>query len=637
MRKNIYFVQVGVDFGNSVYLPYAAGAIIASCMTDPEIMKTYAFPTIIYTREKLAQALAKLDAPYLVAFSCNIWNIEYNKALAKRVKETYPDCLVVFGGHSVGSTTDLLEQEDVIDILTFGEGEPVFPALLRQLSGGDLQQVPSIAFRKGGEVVQTQKACVGDLSSYPSPYTTGVFDRIMAERPTTDFSTILETNRGCPYSCAFCDWTHGRKMRFFPEEKIKAEILWMAQHRIEFCYCVDSNFGMFPRDLALIDFLVETKRKYGFPKIFRTNYEKNCTDRVFQICNTLNSVGMDRGATISYQTLSPEALRNIGRENLTLEHFSELLRKYNEAGVATYSELILGFPGETYESFCRGICTLLEQGQHSSLFVYLCELLPNAVMSDPDYVKRHKIRSIKVYFKNAHSKASADDEIHEYSHLVRATDTMDEDAWVAANLFSVCVQCFHSLGILRSFAIYLYREKIADYFSFYSALNAFLLASPGKLGALWREFKRRYDNSLKGNWHYYSPLFGDITWTYEEGAFLEAVYAWQETIDELLPFLRQFPIPADLFDDLFAYQTMMIKKPLDEAQEAVFQYDLPAYFEAVYEGGGAVLQKRRTRLRILPKKQYTDWETYAREAVWYGRRKEANIYHRDEYRSEPLD
>lgn len=637
MRKNIYFVQVGVDFGNSVYLPYAAGAIIASCMMDPEITKAYAFPTIIYTREKLAQALAKLDAPYLVAFSCNIWNIEYNKALAKWLKETHPDCLIVFGGHSVGNTTEILEQEDVVDILTFGEGEPVFPALLRQLDGGDLQQVPSIAYRKDGAIVQTPRGCVGDLSQYPSPYTTGVFDRLMAERPTTDFSTILETNRGCPYSCAFCDWTHGRKMRFFPEEKIKAEILWMAQRQIEFCYCVDSNFGMFPRDLALIDFLVETKRKYGFPKIFRTNYEKNCTDRVFQICNTLNTVGMDRGATISYQTLSPEALKNIGRENLTLEHFSELLHKYKEAGVSTYSELILGFPGETYESFCRGICTLLEQGQHSSLFVYLCELLPNAVMSDPDYIKRHKIRSIKVYFKNAHSKANSDDEIHEYSHLVRATDTMDEDAWVASNLFSVCVQCFHSLGILRSFAIYLYREKIADYFTFYSELSAYLLASPGKLGTLWRDFKQRYDNSLKGNWHYYSPLFGDITWTYEEGAFLEGVYAWQDTMEELLPFVRRFPMPQDIFDDLFAYQSMIIKKPLDEAREAVFQHDIPAYFENVYEGKEAVLQKQRTRFRILPKKQYADWETYAREAVWYGRRKEENIYHRDEYRSEPLD
>ena len=635
--KNIYFVQVGVDFGNSFYIPYAAGAIIASCMADPEITSMYAFPDIIYTREKLADAFEKLSAPYLVSFSCNIWNIEYNKALAKRIKQDYPDCLVVFGGHSVGNSTELLEQEAEIDILTFGEGEPVFPELLRRLPMGDLQNVPSIAYRKNGAVVRTPIGCFGDLSGYPSPYTAGIFDRIVAERPTTEFSTILETNRGCPYSCAFCDWTHGRKMRFFSEEKVKAEILWMAQHHIEFCYCVDSNFGMFPRDLELIDFLVETKRTYGYPKIFRTNYEKNCTDRVFRICNTLNSVGMDRGATISYQTLSPEALKNIGRKNLTLEHFSDLMRKYNEAGIATYSELILGFPGETYESFCRGICTLLEQGQHSSLFVYLCELLPNSVMSDPDYIKKHQIRSIKVFFKNAHSKANSDDEIHEYSHLVRATETMDEDAWVASNLFSVCVQCFHSLGLLRSFAVYLYNEKIVDYFTFYSGLNAFLLSSPGKLGTLWRDFKQRYDNSLKGNWHYYSPLFGDITWTYEEGLFLEAAYAWEDTVEELLPFLQQFDIPEDLFDDLFTYQRLIIKRPFDEKREAVFRYNIPSYFESIYEGDNAVMQKLKTRFRILPKKQYTDWETYAREAVWYGRRKEANIYHRDEYQAELLD
>ena len=634
--KNIYFVQVGVDFGNSVYLPYAAGAIIASCLTHPEITREYAFPDIIYTRLRLADALDKLKDPYMVAFSCNIWNIEFNKALAKRVRERYPDCLIVFGGHSVGSSTELLEQEGMIDILTFGEGEPVFPDLLLHLSSGNLRDVQSIAYRIDGKVIKTPTRCAGELSEYPSPYTTGVFDRLMSERPSTDFSTILETNRGCPYSCAFCDWTHGRKMRFFPEEKVKAEILWMAEHNVEFCYCVDSNFGMFPRDLELIDYIVEIKKKYGFPKVFRTNYEKNCTDRVFQICNTLNSVGMDRGATISYQTLAPEALKNIGRKNLTLEHFSDLMRRYNDAGIATYSELILGFPGETYESFCRGICTLLEQGQHSSLFVYLCELLPNAVMSDPNYIREHKIRSIKVYFKNAHSIANTDDEIHEYSHLVRATDTMDEDAWVASNLFSVCVQCFHSLGILRFFAVYLYHEKMADYYTFYSRLNAFLLASPGRLGDLWRDFKNRYDNSLQGNWHYYDPKFGNITWTYEEGAYLEAIYSWEDAAAELLPFLQQFNIPEDVFGDILSYQRMIIRKPFDEEREAVFGYDLPSYFENIFERSEAVLKKQPTAFRISPKKRYTDWEDYAREAVWYGRRKEANIYHRDEYRSLPV-
>lgn len=629
--KKIYFVQVGVNFGNSVYLPYAVGAIIASCLVHPDIASEYEFPEIIYTREKLADALSKLEDPYLVAFSCNIWNVEYNKALAKRIKQKYPDCLITFGGHSVGNSTELLQQEETVDFLTFGEGEPVFPELLRGLSAGDLQNVRSIAYRKDGAIVKTPRQEIGDLSQFPSPYTTGVFDKILKANPSVDFSTILETNRGCPYCCAFCDWTHGRKMRFFTEEKIKAEIHWMAEHQIEFCYCVDSNFGLFERDLELVTYFVEVKKNYGFPKIFRTNYEKNCTDRVFQICNLLNTVGMDRGATISYQSLSPEALKNIGRQNLTLEHFSDLMRRYNEAGIATYSELILGFPGETYESFCRGICTLLEQGQHSSLFVYLCELLPNATMSDPEYIKKHQIRSIKVYFKNAHSIANSDDEVHEYSHLVRATETMDEDAWVASNLFSICVQCFHSLGLLRSFAVYLYSEGILDYYTFYSELIAFLLASPGKTGRLWRDFKQRLDNSLKGNWHYYNPLFGNITWTYEEGAYLEAIYAWDDFVQELMPFLKRFNIPEDIFADMLTYQNMILRKPFDKEQQAVLHYNLPAYFESIFERSKEALRKEETVFEILPKKCYTEWEAYAREAVWYGRRKEANIYHKDEY------
>ena len=96
MKKNIYFVQVGFEFDGSVYLPYAAGTIIAYCKSRSEISEVYAFPDIIYKREKLADALERLEKPYIVAFSCSVWNTEYNKALARLVKEKYPSCLTVF-------------------------------------------------------------------------------------------------------------------------------------------------------------------------------------------------------------------------------------------------------------------------------------------------------------------------------------------------------------------------------------------------------------------------------------------------------------------------------------------------------------------------------------------------------------
>ena len=50
----------------------------------------------------------------------------------------------------------------------------------------------------------------------------------------------------------------------------------------------------------------------------------------------------------------------------------------------TYSELILALPGETYESFIKGIGKLFEIGQHFVFEVYNCMLLPNAVMGQKE-------------------------------------------------------------------------------------------------------------------------------------------------------------------------------------------------------------------------------------------------------------
>ena len=401
--KNIYFVQVGFEFDGSVYLPCAAGALIAYATQFADINENYAFPAIIYKREKLQSALDKIKDPFMVAFSSAVWNMEYNKALAKLVKEKYPDCHINFGGHSVSEEGTLLESEPYIDSLMFGEGEQPFAALLRALPG-ELSAVKNIAYRGAdGKTVRTPREYYDDISDYPSAYVSGIFDSILADNPHTDFLSVLETNRGCPYSCAYCDWCAGKKMRFFPMQRIKADIDWLAAHKIEYCFCADSNFGMFTRDVEIAEYLIESKKKCGYPQVFRPCYEKNSAERVFQICAALNSVQMDKGATLAYQTLSDEALKNIGRQNLTMEHFAALMQMYNRAGIPTYSELILGLPGETKESFCRGLCKLLESGQHNSVSVYYCEMLPNSDLALKKNIEKFGIEVMKVPFNHIHS------------------------------------------------------------------------------------------------------------------------------------------------------------------------------------------------------------------------------------------
>lgn len=624
--KNISFVQVGFGFDGSVYLPYAVGTIIAYCNNDPWIKSKYEFSTVIFEREKLETAVKRIKNPYIVAFSCNVWNMEYNKALAKLVKKKYPDCIIVFGGHSVDENAGLLEGEDYIDILMFGEGEEAFSSLLYHLYSDSISEVENIAYRSNGIIKKTPRRYYEDISDYPSPYLTGVFDEIMKQNPGLDFLAVLETNRGCPYSCAYCDWCSGKKTRFFPIEKIVAEINWLSEHKISYCFCADSNFGMFERDIDIAASLIAAKRRRGYPEVFRPCYEKNSDERVFKICSALNSEGMDKGATMAYQTLSDKALENIGRKNLTLEHFSSLMKKYNEAGIPTYSELILGLPGETRESFCEGICKLLENGQHNSVSVYHCEVLPNSKLSRPEYIKKHKIEIIKVAFNHIHSAPKTDEEVKEYSYLVRSTATLSRDDWVYANLFSICVQCFHSLGILRYFAIYLYYENKSSYIQFYTDLLRYILSSSGKLSTLWNDFMRKYEHSLEGDWNYYNEKFGNVTWFFEEGAFLEIVSNYDDYMNELAVFLKRYDIEADIFAQLNQYQKMVVRKPFEESTKFEFSYDFYDYFKNISKGRYDPVKKKKAVLSIVPNIRYESISEYAKHTVWYGRRRGATVY-----------
>ena len=620
IKKRLYFVQAGFEFDGSVYLPYAVGTIIAYCLQNEIIRDHYAFQDIIYRRNKLADTLEGIVDPSIVFFSSAVWNNEYNKALACLVKEKYPDCLVIFGGHNIDPRGSFLKENAFADILVFGEGEVTVSMLLQNLLKDSVGDTPNIEYRLNGQCVQTERQYFYDLTAFPSPYLSGVFDPILQAVDSAQLLAVLETNRGCPYLCAYCDWTAGHKMRHFPLEKIFKEIDWLAEKQIEYVFCADSNFGMFERDIEIAKKLVESKRKTGYPKTFRPCYEKNSEDRVFQICKLLNEEKMDKGATFSYQTLSDVALANIGRKNLTMQHFSSLMKRYNEAGIPTYSEIILGLPGETYESFCKGLCSLLENGQHNSISVYYCEALPNSRLTAPDYMKKHGIEVIKVAFNHIHSAPKRTEEVKEYSNLIRATATLSSEQWVESSLFSICMQTFHSLGVLRFFALYLYNEGVAGYFEFYNSLLQYLLAGKGRLSGLFRLFKQKFENSLDGEWNYHNDRFGYVTWTFEEGAFLEIASEMENEYDELIGYLKSFQINETVFQELLKYQKFMLNAFEREKEEETFSFDFHTYFHAVIGGEKARLVSKPIRLKAIRKK-YDSLPEYAKHVVWFGRRR----------------
>lgn len=122
--KNIYFVQVDVSASSgtqNAYLPYTAGILVASAFSSEIVKNNAVFKEFIFLREEIADVLSRIENPSFVGFSSYCWNTEYNKLLAKAIKEKYPDCLIVFGGHDIPDSFTMLEEYSFIDVLCHGQ------------------------------------------------------------------------------------------------------------------------------------------------------------------------------------------------------------------------------------------------------------------------------------------------------------------------------------------------------------------------------------------------------------------------------------------------------------------------------------------------------------------------------------
>jgi len=181
----------------------------------------------------------------------------------------------------------------------------------------------------------------------------------------------------------------------------------------------DANFGIFvDRDMEIAQFAVETKNKYGYPKLFDTSWTKNTTSKTLEIAKTLLDGGMFRKFIMALQTLNTDALKNIKRTNVNGSLFKSLVK---DRSVSTATELIVGLPGETLESYKNGVCSLLEM--KIKIITNPLTLFPNSEMSSQSYREEWGIQTKMV--KSTWSSHGVD----EWEELVISTKSYNSDDW----------------------------------------------------------------------------------------------------------------------------------------------------------------------------------------------------------------
>ena len=133
--KKIGFVQVNFRQGpvayNAHYLPYSAGIILSYALSHDHIKSQWKLADLIWRRDPIESTAQQLKHNDIVAFSTYVWNRRYSYALAERVKELNPDCVIVFGGPEPAITDPkLFEKHPFMDLVIVMEGEITFKQII---------------------------------------------------------------------------------------------------------------------------------------------------------------------------------------------------------------------------------------------------------------------------------------------------------------------------------------------------------------------------------------------------------------------------------------------------------------------------------------------------------------------------
>lgn len=412
--------------------------------------------------EDLSAAFETADAPDVIGFSNYVWNYRLSSAFAATIKAVRPATITVMGGPNM--PIDPVEQEawmrshPWIDYYVLKEGEAPFLDLLRHLQAcGNAKPIIPLDnilfldaegnFRKPRAVQRMQ-----NLEGIPSPYTSGRLDAFLDGR----LMPVLQTNRGCPFSCTFCTEGQGfwSKVRRKSPELLADEITYIArkitslppERRRHDLLIADSNFGMFAEDLDVCRQLAKTQEEHAYPQYINVATGKNKKERVLEAAKIVNGAMSLAG---SVQSLDEEVLRKIKRSNISADQILDLALKAKELNANSYSEIILALPGDTKAAHLRGLGLLINAG-FRMVSMYQLMMLPGTEMAEKRSREENRMdvryrvlpRCFGTYRLLGHELSVA-----EIEEVCVANATLSYDDYLECRLAHLMVNIFYNDGV----------------------------------------------------------------------------------------------------------------------------------------------------------------------------------------------
>jgi hypothetical protein len=321
----------------------------------------------------LVEAIAA-RSPWLVGFTCYLWNIERTLWLARELKRRQPGVRVVLGGPELTADNAWVLETADYDFAVIGEGEQTFANLLLGLLDDDMPPVPIPGLyvpppgpgpRYDPARQPAFRTPLPDLNQLGSPYLAGILDA------ADEAMLLLETTRGCKFRCRFCYYPKSYdKQYYLAPENVLANLRHADERGAREVFLLDPTLNQ-RKDFA--DFLRLLAR--GNPgrrfSYFGELRAEGVTEETARLLREANFTEVEVGL----QSIDPEAMRLMDRKN-NLRAFERGVRAMRGEGIAVKVDLIVGLPGDTVDSVRHGLHYLHDNGLYSDVQVFNLSILP---------------------------------------------------------------------------------------------------------------------------------------------------------------------------------------------------------------------------------------------------------------------
>ena len=436
------------DWDNIQPIPLNVGYITAYLKNKHPEISVEIFKDPIKLKTRISE-----QPPDVLALSHYEWNSNLDLAILKYMREKNPNTITVMGGpnfngYDLDWIHNFFQERPNLDAYIYGEGELSFTRFIELLQDNDkkisnipFEELPNSVFylnNKLNKIINNPTNFVEriNLTDHPSPYLTGILDPFLAD-PL--LAHILETNRGCPYSCTFCNWGNvtQEKINQFSLETVNEEIQYIAKktkNLTGFMYIADANFGILKRDLEFARTIRDCTEKYDYPKHVFIYFAKNTTDVVTDIAATLKTI---TSMSMSKQTMNQDVLINIKRKNIPIEQYDVLREKCHDKGIETFCELIYALPGENYKSFVDGVRESVKN--NVSVTIYANLMLHGTEQSREKYGIKTAYRVIPRYITSYDELPSL-----EYEEVIVETNDLPREDFFRIRFFQFLFFIFKS-------------------------------------------------------------------------------------------------------------------------------------------------------------------------------------------------